>query len=741
MISVVENFKTGRLELVDVPAPAARPGFVLVANRASLISAGTERAAISLAKKTLAGKALQRPDLVRQVIGKLRRDGLKATISAVRARLDAPLALGYSSAGVVVEVGEGVTEFAPGDEVACAGAAYATHSEVVCVPKNLCVRIPPGVPFEAASYVTLGAIAMHGVRQAGLSLGETAAVIGCGLLGLLTVQILSAAGVKVFAVDIDPKRVQMARTLGTGRAIPGIGSDWKTAADVPAAGRASLVQGATLGDENLQPLARQFTGDLGFDSVLVTAASKSSDPLRLAALLSRDRGRVVVVGDVGMHIRRKPFYEKELTLIMSRSYGPGRYDPDYEERGIEYPLSYVRWGEKRNLEEFLALVAAGKVDVAALTTHTFGISDALSAYDIVLGKKAEPHIGIVLTYPPRESYRREVVLPKAPSAAHEGRIGIGFVGAGAFAQSVLLPAVAKIGNIEPVVICSAGGLSAEHQGKKFGFARATTDFESVIADSEVDAVIIATRHNLHASQAAKALLAGKHVFVEKPLALTREQLEEVQKAYEKAGRVLLVGFNRRFSPHAEAAGGLFSGLVRPRLINYRVNAGAVPQDSWIKDRAEGGGRVLGEVCHFIDLAAFLASSRPTRVYAVRSGGKEALDEDRDSVIVTLDFKDGSLAVITYAASGNASLSKERVEAACGGRTAVIEDFRRTSLYADGKRRKVKTAQDKGHAAEVRAFFGGISGGRSPIDFADMYAVTLATIAAEESLARGAPVVI
>ncbi|MHC4712785.1 MAG: bi-domain-containing oxidoreductase [Planctomycetota bacterium] len=714
MLSVVENFKTGRLEIADLPAPAARPGFVLVANRASLISAGTERAAITLARKSLAGKALERPDLVRQVMAKLRRDGLKATLSAVRARLDTPMALGYSSAGVVMEAGEGVSEFAPGDRCACAGAKYATHSEVVCVPRNLCAAIPEGVSFEAASFVTLGAIAMHGVRQAGLSLGERAAVIGCGLVGLLTVQILAAAGVKVFAVDVDKERVELALKLGAAA-------------------------GAGAKDDNLQPLARQFTDDVGFDAVLVTAASKSSEPVHLAALLARDRARVVIVGDVAMSIRRRPFYEKELTLIMSRSYGPGRYDPNYEERGIEYPVSYVRWGERKNLEEFLDLVASGKVDVESLTTHTFAIAEALSAYDLVLGRRAEPHIGIVLTYPEREAPEREVALSARPATAREGRIGVGFVGAGAFASSVLLPALSKAGDTDPVVICSAGGLSAEHQGRKFGFARATTDFEAVIADDAVNAIIIATRHNLHASQAARALATGKHVFVEKPLALTRDELEEVRGAYENAGRILMVGFNRRFSPHTAAARELFSGLSRPKAINYRVNAGVVPQDSWIQDRAEGGGRILGEVCHFIDLVTFLAGSRPGRVYAVRCGGGAALAEDRDSVVVTLDFKDGSVAAITYAATGDPSVSKERLEVACGGRTAVIEDFRRTVLLADGKRRKVKTARDKGHEAEMRCFLESIRSGRPAIDFADLYAVTLATIAAEESLALGAPV--
>ncbi len=715
MLSVVENFKNGKLELADVPAPICRPGCVLVANRASLISAGTERAVISLAKKSLAGKALKRPDLVRQVIDKVRRDGLMATIKTVRSKLDSPIALGYSSAGVVLETASGVNNASPGDRVACAGAGWATHSEVVSVPKNLCVRIPDAVSFEDASYVTLGAIAMHGVRQARPALGERVAVIGCGLLGLLTTGILAAAGARVFAIDINESRLELAATLG-------------------ASGTASTGAG------DVAALAEGFTEGVGFDAVLITAATKSSDPLHLAARIARDRARIVVVGDVGMHVRRRPLYEKELTIVMSRSYGPGRYDPVYEERGIEYPLGYVRWGEKRNLAEFLNLIADGKVNVAALTTHTFPIRDALSAYDIVLGKRPEPHIGIVLGYDEEPSLDRLVELSQRSEPGGRSAIGVGFVGAGAFARSVLLPALSACEGAEPVAISSAGGLSAEDAGRKFGFRYAVTDFQKILDDDSVNAVIIATRHNLHATQVTAALAAGKDVYVEKPLALTRDELEDVRRAYVEAGRMLMVGFNRRFSPHALAAKELFAGLKRPLVINYRVNAGVVARDSWIQDPAEGGGRILGEVCHFIDLATFFCGTLPRRVFAARAGGG-ALDEDADNVVVTLVFGDGSVGVITYVASGETSFSKERVEIAGGGKTAVIEDFRRTYLYSSSRRRTVKTAQDKGHGAEMAAFFEGLTVGRAPIRFDELYAVTLGALAVEESLAKAAPVVL
>lgn len=714
MFSVVENFKTGKLELAELPAPICRPGTVLVANRASLISAGTEKAAIALARKTLAGKAAQRPDLVRQVISKLKRDGLAATVAAVRAKLDSPIALGYSCAGVVIESAPGVADFAPGDRVACAGAGWATHSEIVSVPKNLCARIPDGVTFEDASYITLGAIAMHGVRQANLSLGETAGVIGCGLLGLLSIQILSAAGVKVLAVDISPQRLELARKVGAAAT-------------------------ATASSTDIATLSEAISGGIGLDAVLLTAATASNDPIRLAARLARDRGTIVCVGDVGMHIRRRSFYEKELTLVMSRSYGPGRYDPNYEEKGIEYPPGYVRWGQRRNLQEFLDLVAAGKVDSSALTTHTFGIADALEAYDLVMGKRREPYLGIVLAYGERPDRKRTVDLPRATESVEGDRIGVGFVGAGAFAQSVLLPSLKKVADFEPVVICSAGGLSAGHAGRKFGFRRASTDFQEVLEDGGVDAVVVATRHNLHAEQVAAALDAGKHVYVEKPLAITADGLERVRSAHAKAGRVLMVGFNRRWSPHTLRVKQFFAGATRPVVINYRVNAGVVARDSWIQDAAEGGGRILGEVCHFIDLAACLAGGNPLSVYARRTGGPRAAEADADNLVITVDLAGGSLACITYVAAGDAVFSKERVEVAGSEKTAVIEDFRRTRLYSGGRRRTFRSRQDKGHAGEMAAFARAVREGRAAEDFETIAAVTLATMAVELSLATGAPV--
>ncbi len=714
MLSVVENFKTGTLELADLPAPICRPGTLLVANRASLVSAGTEKAVISLAKKSLAGKAVERPDLVRQVITKVRRDGLAATVAAVRSKLDSPLALGYSCAGVVLESASDVSDFAPGDRIACAGAGYATHSEIVSVPRNLCAAIPHGVCFEDAAYVTLGAIAMHGVRQAQLNLGETAAVTGCGLLGLLAVQILTAAGVKVLAVDISQERLELARAAGA---------------------RAGARADAT----NLASLAEDLSGGLGLDAVLLCAATKSSEPLHMAARLVRDRGRIVCVGDVGMSIQRRPFYEKELTLVMSRSYGPGRYDPNYEERGVEYPAGYVRWGQRRNLQEFIDLVADGRVNVSMLTTHTFAIADALEAYDIVLGKKREPFLGLVLTYAHSGEPGRTVNLPRAAEPFEREKIGIGFVGAGAFAQSVLLPAVSRVKGFDLVTVCSAGGLSAGHAGRKFGFRRASTDFDSALSDQEVDAVVIATRHNLHAEQAAAALEAGKHVYVEKPLALTTGELERVNRAHAGAGRILMVGFNRRWSKHTAAVLQLFAGASRPLVINYRINVGEVPRDSWIQDARQGGGRILGEVCHFIDLAACIARARPLAVYARRTAGPHAGDADADNVVVTVELEGGSLASITYVAAGEPSFSKERIEIAGSGMTAIIEDFRRSELYSNGRRRVLRTRQDKGHSGQMRAFADAMKTGRAPVDFQTIAAVTRATIAVARSLSTGAVV--
>ena len=716
MLSVISNAKTGQLEVVELPAPISRPGFVLVSNRASVISAGTERATIALARKTVLSKAFARPDLVRRFIGKARRDGLRAAVSAVRARLDSPLPLGYSSAGIVLETGAGVREFAPGDRVACAGAGYAVHGEVISVPKNLCAKIPEGVDFCDAAYASLGATAIHAVRQAELSLGETAAVIGCGLIGLITVQVLAASGVKVFAVDVDPGKLALAGRLGAGAS--GLSSSPALAVD-----------------------ARTFTGGIGLDAVIVAAATPSDQPLRLAAAVARDRARIVVVGDVGMNLRRRPLYEKELTVVVSRSCGPGRYDPDYEERGVEYPLAYVRWGERRNLEEFLALVAAGKVAVGPLTTHTFPIEDALGAYDLVLGTAEAPVIGILLKYPETPSMSRKVDLAASRAPLPADKVGVALVGAGTFARSVLLPALSKTDGAALVSVVSAGGLSAAHVAKKYGFRRATTDFTEVLSDESVNAVIIATRHNLHASQAAAALAAGKNVFVEKPLALDREGLEKVREAYVAAPRVLMVGFNRRWSPHAAAVKSLFSGTSRPLAINYRVNAGPVPPDSWIEDIEEGGGRVLSEVCHFIDLAAFLAGAVKS-VYAVRATGAAASPDDSDNIAVTLSFENGSVATIMYVSSGADTVPKERVEVSGAGRSALIDDFRRTTLYSAGKTRVVKTrARDKGHEAELREFVAAVKSGRMPVPFEDVYAVAAATFAVDESLRTGKPVVL
>ncbi|HEX8903703.1 MAG TPA: bi-domain-containing oxidoreductase, partial [Longimicrobiaceae bacterium] len=654
MKQVVQHVRTRRLEVAEVPEPAPRAGGVLVRNVASLISAGTEKMLVDFAGKSLVGKARERPDLVRQVLDKVRKDGIGPTVQTVLSKLDQPLPLGYSCAGVVEEAGRGAPEFAPGDRVACAGMGYASHADVVFVPRNLAVAIPPEVSFEDAAYVTVGAIALQGVRVTEARLGEAVAVIGLGLLGQLAVQILRSAGCRVIGIDLDPAKVALARELGA--------------------------EAAVLRTDDVQAAVSAFTGGRGADAVVITAATSSSDPVELAGEIARDRAVVTMVGATGMEIPRKPYYEKELQLRLSRSYGPGRYDPEYEEKGHDYPAGYVRWTERRNMEEFLRLIAAGQVTPAKLTTHRFPVDRAEAAYELIGGKTGEAFAGVVLTYPERRTPVRTVRLAERAPVA--GALGVGFVGAGNFARAVLLPAFAKAERVSLVGVSTATGMNARAAGERHGFAYATTDTAALLADPAVHAVVVATRHGSHARFAAQALRAGKAVFLEKPLAIDEEGLAEVLAAQEESGGVLAVGFNRRFSPLAEEVRRAFTpGL--PLAIQYRVNAGAIPRASWIHDPEDGGGRIIGEVCHFVDLCQFLADDIPVEVFAHALEGPEG--GLHDTVTITLRFAKGSIASIAYFATGDKSFAKERVEVFGGGTLAVLDDFREVTISRGGKR--------------------------------------------------------
>jgi polar amino acid transport system substrate-binding protein len=711
MKQLIQNFKSGELYVDDVPVPSISDGFVLVENKFSLISSGTERGTVKVAQASLLGKARQRPDLVAQVLNNIRKEGLAATLRKVQTKLDTLKALGYSSAGVVLSSLDKNGHFRPGDRVACAGQDYASHAEMVAVPQNLVARIPDNVSFEEASFTTLGAIALQGVRQAEPTLGDRVCVIGLGLLGQLTCQLLRANGCHVFGVDLSPRLVDLAR---------------KHSADA-----AHLRS-----DPMLMKEADQFSRGRGFDSVIITAAAPSNDPIELAAELSRKKGKVIVVGSVKMDVPRDPhFYRKELDLRMSCSYGPGRYDSGYEEDGQDYPFAYVRWTEQRNMEAFLDLVSKGSVNVRALITHTFEVDQAVEAFELVTGKRDEPSVGILLKYPEREGKATPRTVVHSPTAG-ASEVTVGFIGAGSFAQSYLLPGLKNNTKLKTVV--TTRGITAKNVAEKFGFEVASSSADEVFLDTSVNTVFIATPHNSHASLAEQALRNGKNVFVEKPLAIHRDEMHRVITAAVESNKLLMVGFNRRFSPLSETIRHEVASGAAPVLMNFRVNAGVIPKDHWIQKPEIGGGRILGEMCHFIDLMIYFSGSSPDTVYAstIRSGSEK--DKDEDTIVVTVNFHNGSMGVLTYVAVGDASLPKEHLEVYSGGRAGVINDFRFGTLHVNNKQQPIKKS-GKGHREEVAAFLKAVkSGGQPPIPLQDIFLTTEACFCILDSLATGLP---
>ncbi|WP_119166676.1 bi-domain-containing oxidoreductase [Algihabitans albus] len=712
MRAVLQNFKTGAMEVAEVPPPALKPGGVLVANAASLISAGTEKAVIELAKMNPLQKARTRPDLVKKVLAKAGQEGLLGTARIVNNLVSAPLPLGYSCAGVVTAVGAGVTDIQPGMQVACAGLGYANHAEVIFVPRNLCTPIPEGVSFAEAAFVTVGAIAMHGVRQAELTLGESVVVVGLGLVGQLTVQICLAAGCRVFGIDPQHEKLELARQLGA---------------------QAAAAPGRELTDQVLT-----FTGGRGTDAVLVTAATKSSQPMVQAAELARDRARVVAVGEVGMDLPRRAYYDKEIDIRLSRSYGPGRYDPAYEEKGQDYPLGYVRWTENRNMAAFLQLVADGRLRTEPLLTHRYAIAKAETAYGHLLGESMDPYIGILLEYDPQRVQPTAVPLTEAKLSARapDGEIRFGVIGAGQFAQGVLLPRLKAVAGVRFQSFATGSGLTARAVAQKYGAQTCTSDYRELLQDEAVDAVLIATRHDQHASMVSDALRAGKHVFVEKPLVLSRDELETVAAAYQGVGRQLLIGFNRRFSPMSRTLKEALSGA--PLVMTYRINAGPIPAGHWHQDAEVGGGRIVGEVCHFIDVMQYLTGASPIEVHALAAQTGQALPADPDCLTVSLSFSDGSVGSIAYVSNGDPSFPKERLEVFGGGMTAVIDNWRKLRVQGAGRKvsKRALFEAEKGHAQELQAFVDAIRTGDPAIAFDDLLATTTATFAIQESLRRG-----
>ena len=708
--------KKGAIVVRDVPVPSCPPGSIVVRNAFSAISSGTERTRVVDSRRSLVSRARERPDLVRNVLHKVRTEGVTKTRTAIQSKLAEESPVGYSSAGTVVRVGAAVRGWAPGDRVACAGGGFANHAELVTVPFNLCARVPTEVSLEHAALTTIGAIALHGIRLAEVTIGARVGVIGCGLVGQLAIRLLRAAGAEIYAVDVDEARVADALGGGAAHAF--------ATSDSPA--------------ERIRELAEE-----GLDAVLVTAASPSSDPLLLAADVARDRGALVLVGDVPIDLPRGPMYGKELSFRVSRSYGPGRYDVDYEERGLDYPIGYVRWTQRRNMECVLDLQARGLVGLGPLVSEVIPVADAARAYALLRAEGAQrPHGAILLAYPtedesearpePRASER---VAPRPSARTDSPRVAL--LGPGSFARNVLVPAFVE-GGAQLQVVAGGGGVSAEAATRTLGFARFAEDEESAIDDPDVDAVVIATRHATHAALAARALGAGKHVFCEKPLALDEEGLEQVLDAAGSSDAVLLVGFNRRFSPPMREIRSFVGDA--PLLLSYRVSAGTIPPDAWVHDLEQGGGRIIGEACHFLDAFVYLADA-PISAVSTAGVGDGALPlQARDNVAINVTLADGSVGTIVYASAGSSAVAKERLEVFAGDRTAILDDFRAATFYEPGSARTQEWRdQDKGHRAEVRAFLDATRDGVPPLTLDEIANVTLASFAAVESLATGATV--
>lgn len=708
MHQVVQNVRNGQLNVTHVPEPLVRPGYILIQNACSVISPGTEKMVIDLAAKSLIGKARARPDQVRQIIDKMRTQGVFNTIQQVFEKLNEPIGLGYSSAGYVLACGEGVQNFKPGDRVASNGP----HAGVVCISKHLCAQVPSEVPFEHAAFTVMGSIALQGVRLAKLGLADTVLVIGLGLVGQIAVKLLKAQGCRVIGTDLDPAKCKLAMEMGADRAAPGIGPTE----------------------------VAQLTRGIGADAVLITAATKSDVPIELAGACVRSKGRVVVVGAVGLNMPRQPFYLKEAEVVVSCSYGPGRYDPEYEERGHDYPVGHVRWTEQRNMQAILDLMAQGQLDVSPLISHRFEIEQAAEAYEMIKEGK-QSYLGVVLNFAADEQAER-VVSIELKTPAPKTKLGVGCLGAGGFARMVLLPALKKAGGFHPRILCSAGGLSATASGKIMDFDVVTADEQQVIHDPEVDVVFSITRHNLHARQVVDSLKAGKHVFVEKPLAMNMGELAEIEttlSGLKEKAPLVMVGFNRRFSPFATPVRDFFANVKSPLTVSIRFNAGAIPAEHWTQNDLIGGGRIIGEACHAIDLAIFLTGSPVVRVFAESIGGPNAPTITDDQCFITLRHANGSVSNIAYLAGGDKSYPKERVEVLGGERLAVIDDFRETLMTYRGKPKKIRGVQDKGHRAEVSAFAHALThGGKSPISWEDLRSTTLAAIMAVQSLREGIP---
>lgn len=718
MKQVLENLKTGELTVEEIPAPRARPGAVCVRNHYSLISAGTEGGTVKLGKMTLLGKARARPEQARKVLQLASTEGpLTAYRTAMRA-LEMPMVLGYCCAGEVVEVGAGVNDLRPGDLVACGGAGYANHAEVVSVPRNLCVPVPEGVPARYAAFTTLGSVAIQSVRVARANLGESIVVIGLGLVGLLTVQILRAAGCRVFGIDIDPARVQFVIDQG-------------------------YCQAAENSTSNLLEQVMAFSRGYGADGIIITATADNNQPVALAGELARHKARVVVVGRTEMKAPRETYLFKELELCTSFAYGPGTGDPVYEEDGIDYPVGYVRWTENRNMVSFLDQVQQDRIQLEPLVTHEFPIEGARAAFDLISGKTEERSTAILLRYAAAEGIK----VDQGPIVLHSGKairptgkkdsLRLGVIGAGSFATNEMLPLLAGMGHLKFRGIASATGVRAQALGKKYGFEFCASDALDVINDDQTDAVVILTRHDTHARLTVTALEAGKHVFVEKPMALTGDELEQVEAAHRRSGLYVMVGFNRRYAPLAVRFKEFFAKRAQPISLLYRSNVGYRPPEHWLHHPEQGGGVVLGEACHFIDFCHWMIGTEMEHITVAALGGAATGVISEDNVHITISFVDGSLATVAYLSNGCKAFSRERVEAYCDNKTAAITDYRSLELARGMRNRRSRSflSSDKGYRNQMIHFLETIGGRTSrPFDVDSYFRSSRSTIEAAEKLA-------
>jgi len=708
MKQLFQNSKEGTIEVVDLPRPSVKPGCLLVRNRCSVISPGTERNTVSAARDSYLKTARNRPDLVERVVDLIKKDGVKAAYQKVQLKLSEPKALGYSSAGTVIAVGPGCNDyFKVGDKVAAAGQGVASHAEIVCVPTNLAARLPSGVDFEAAAFTTIGAIALQGVRQGQPLLAERWAVIGLGLVGQLTVQLLKAHGARVAAFDLDESLVQRAIERGAEIGVAGGTSDQVAA-------------------------AMAWSEGMGVDGVLVCAASSSEAPMVSAAGMARDRAVIVGVGFVPHQLPRDIAFAKELELKISRSYGPGRYDSDFEQKNFDYPAGYVRWTETRNMEAFLHTLSTRQVTIDDLITHRLPVTEAPAAYDNLLSGEGEKPLGMILQYP--ESEPDELLIPasrprSAVSGAVRGKVGVAFIGAGSFSRGTLLPRFAKNPDVKMRRVVTGRGLSAFDAARRFGFDEAGNDASAIFTDPDVHLVCVTTRHDLHADLVIQALRAGKHVFVEKPLALNESELQAIEAAAADAPGMVLVGFNRRFSPMAQALRAAVSNRG-PVLATYRVNAGKL-NGHWLQDPEFGGGRIIGEGCHFVDTLSYLCGDSDIVSLEAQCAGRPAgLAED---VIAQIRFENGSVGQMIYTAVGHSGMGKERVEVFAGGVSGYINDYNDAEIYRGPKPEKVKET-GKGHPEEIETLIKAIkAGGPSPIPFEVLTRVTRATFLIHERI--------